>query len=167
MADSPKRHETSEELPFDKEEFMEEQWAKLAAMYGVSVEEVKSKEFDERLNREFEEQRRKDNAIDERENVKMWRGIYIGGIVAGVVVALGWLALSPHRWWFLIPGIITTFLFMSLEEESTKLVKREDYQHNSEKYWERVQSMLTHCQVMSFLTVLVVSLLLILALEWK
>lgn len=38
---------------------------------------------------------------------------------------------------------------MSLEEESTKLVKREDYENDTEKYWERVQSVLTNFQVMS------------------
>ena len=145
---------------FDEEKFMEEQWAKLAAMYGVSVEEVKSKEFDERLDREFEEQRRKDVAIDKRENTEMWRSIYIGGMVAGVVAALGWLTLSSHKWWFLIPGIIIAFLFMSLEEESTKLVKREDFQHDTGKYWERVQSVLTHFQVMSVVITLVVMLFL-------
>ena len=146
---------------FDEEKFMEKQWAKLAAMYGVSVEEVKSKVFDERLDRELEEQRRKDAAIDKRENAEMWRGIYIGGIVAGVAAALGWFILSSHRWWFLIPGIIIAFLFMSFEEETTKLVKREDYPNDIEKYWKRVQSVLTHCQIMSAVIVFVVMLFLV------
>ena len=143
---------------FDKDKFMEEQWAKLAAMYGVSVEEVKSKEFDERLNRELEEQRRKDALIDKRENAEMWSSIYIGGIVAGVAAALIWLASSSHRWWFPIPGVITSFLFMSLEQESTKLVKREDYENDTEKYWERVQSVLINFQLTSACVTLAVIL---------
>ena len=126
------------ETKFDKDKFMEEQWARLAAWHGVSVEEVKSKEFDERLEKEFEELRNREAAIDKRGNAEMWRVIRNGGIFAGMVAALGWFSLSPHKWWFPIPGFIVAALFMSFEEESAKLVKREDYTNNIEKYWTQV-----------------------------
>ncbi len=50
---------------------------------------------------------------------------------------------------------------MSFEEETTKLVKREDYPNDIEKYWKRVQSVLTHCQIMSAVIVFVVMLFLV------
>ena len=138
-----------EEIEFNKDKFMEEQWARLAAMYGVSVEEVKSKEFDERLKQEFEEQRKKDAAIDRRESSEVWRIIQVWAVCAGIVSALGWFIISPNKWWFPIPGFVIAMGFMSIQEVSFSHIKRQDYPNDSQKYWDRVKSALVNCQIMS------------------
>ena len=138
-----------EEFKFDKDKFMEEEWAKLAAMCGVSVEEVKSKEFGERLDRELEEQREKDAAINRRESAEVWRSIQIWGICAGIMSALGWFVISPNKWWFPIPGFVIAMGFMSIQEESFSHIKSEDYPNDTQKYWDRVKSALVNCQIMS------------------
>ena len=154
-------------LEFNKDKFMEEQWARLAAMYGVSVEEVKSKEFDERLEQEFEEQREKDAAINRRENAEVWRSIQIWGICAGIMSALGWFVISPNKWWFPIPGFVIAMGFMSIQEESIRQIKREDYPNDVQKYWNRVQSALVNCQIMSIGIAFVVVLYLVFAFSGK
>ena len=149
---------------FDKDKFMEAQWARLAAWHGVSVEEVKSKEFDELLEKEVEEIRNREARIDKVKNAEIWREIRNGGIFAGIAAALGWFTLSTHRWWFPIPSIIVAILFMSLEKESVDQVKRKDFIDNTVEYWERVQSSLAHCQTYSAVITFAVVLFLVLAL---
>lgn len=154
----------NEGIQFDRDKFMEEQWARLAAMYGVSVEEVKSKEFDERLERELEEQRNREATIDKRENAEIWREIRNGGIFAGIVAAFGWIALSPHRWWFPISSVIVAFFFISLEEEAIKQVKRKDYPNAVERYWKQVHDALMHFHLMAGAIVFTVLVFLLFAL---
>ena len=133
-------------MTFEKDKFMEEQWARLAAMYGVSVEEVKSKEFDERLDREFEERRKNDEAIDKQASAEIWRSIRNGGIVAGIVAGCIWRLISPRAWWWaIVAGIIFAVIFIAGEEEEIKSVKRKNYP--LKQYWEQTNATLARFQI--------------------
>lgn len=132
----------------NKDKFMEEQWARLAAMYGVSVEEVKSKEFDERIEKAFEEKRRRDDAVDKCNRADVWCSIRNGGIVAGIVAGCVWRLMSSRAWWWsIIAGIIFAAVFISAEEEEIKSVKRKNYLDDISQYWEQVNDTLFRFQM--------------------
>ena len=152
---------SNQDTQFDKEKFMNEAWQRLASMYGVSVEEVKSKEFDKRIEKESEKLRRAEELINQRESAEVQRSVSVGGIVVAIIISLIWFSCAArHRWWFIIPGVMGAFFFISLQEDSIKLVKKEDYPNDLEKYWDRVKSQLVHCQISSAVIAIVVFLLL-------
>lgn len=127
-------------MTFDKNKFMEEQWAKLAAMYGVSVEEVKSKEFDEKIEREEQERIAKEMRLDKEERKYLNRSILIGGIVASIAAFLLW-ALISHRpiWSAIIAALVAFFIYVDVRYKTVESIKREDYYDDAEGYWNAVK----------------------------
>lgn len=90
-------------------------------------------------------------------NTKMWRDIFVCSTIVALVVSVIWSTSAPHgRWWFAVPGVIAWYIFTSIQEDSVKLVKREDYPNDVDKYWDRVKSQLAHCQVTSIAIAIIV-----------
>lgn len=103
----------------------------------------------------------KDELKDKSNNAKMWHDIFVCSTIVALVVSVIWFTSAPHgRWWFAVPGAIAWCLFTSIQEDSVKLVKREDYPNDVDKYWDRVESQLAHCQVVSIFIAVVVLLFL-------
>ena len=134
--------------PFDEKKFMDAEWQRLADFYGVTVEELQSPEFDNRMDREREEQAKRAETIDKRENSEVWRSIRNGGIIAGIAAGCVWRLLSSRAWWHaVVIGVIVAFIFAVAEEEAIKSVKRDNYLRDVEKYWEQVNNTLVNFQV--------------------
>lgn len=99
----------------------------------------------------------KDELKNKTNNSEVWHDIFVCSTIVALVVSAIWFASAPHgRWWFAVPGAMAWCLFTSIQEDSVKLVKREDYPNDVDKYWDRVKSQLAHCQVASiFISVVV------------
>ena len=133
---------------FDEKEFMDAEWQRLADDFGVSVEELQSPEFEERLRRGQEEKDKKDAAINKRESSEVWRSIRNGGIIAGIATGCTWRLMSSRaRWHAIVAGAIFAFIFIAAQEEAIKSVRRDDYLRDVEQYWERVNSRLVNFQI--------------------
>lgn len=133
---------------FDEKKFMDAEWQRLADDFGVSVEELQSPEFEERLRREQEEKDKKDAAINKRESSEEWRSIRNGGIVAGIVAGCAWRLMSSRAWWHaIVVGAIFAFIFVAAQEEAIKSVRRDDYLRDVKQHWERVNSRLVNFQI--------------------
>ena len=128
---------------FDEKKFMDAEWQRLADFYGVTVEELQSPEFDERMDREREELAKREAAVDKRESSMVWRSICNAGIISAIAAGCAWRLVSSRAWWHaVVAGIIYGFIFTIAEEEEVKSIKREDYLRDAEKYWKHVKSAL-------------------------
>lgn len=133
---------------FDEKKFMDAEWQRLADDFGVSVEELRSPEFEKRMDRERDERAKKEVAIDKRGNSKVWSSIRNGGIIAGIVAGCVWRLASSRAWWSaIIAGAIFAFIFIAAQEEEIKSVERKDYLRNTEGYWKQVNSTLGRFQM--------------------
>ncbi len=127
---------------FDKEKFMEKEWARLAAYYGVSVEEVKSKEFDELLERQDEARRTEEEKLNLAETHELRKDINIGTAAAAILGFVVLLVLRPNKFWIcLLAGVVSALVYIFAAWSAVESVKKSNYDKPDE-YWKNVRNAL-------------------------
>jgi hypothetical protein len=124
---------------FNKEKFMEEELERLASSLGVSVEFLKSKEFDEWMDAKNREDAEKEIELEKYALKKTRRTISSWGLFWAVASISVYGLLSNGPFWHSVVACVITFCaFVCSALVAVDIVKRSDYT-TAEYYWHAVE----------------------------